>query len=494
MPNAYRRDETVKVEVKSNDVDVDPASVRVAVTGTGAAWDAGMPVEVTSGCDAAYCGELAQMPLSGPEMKAYHTAFTVAASGMDDGGNPGKLLDAGSLDVTRFKWTFTAPDGFHIVASPAIGRDGTVYVGTADPSTTAKGTLYAVSPDGHERWKMDAGAVEVSPAVGADAGGYEHVFVAGADGVGTGNMWALDSRDGGVLRVCDGTVRPVAAPAISTTSFNGTPFDTATMGGSNKALYAFRPDIGDASAFCLATLSPLATVPSGNVVVSGSRFFVPGSSSAEIDWADFGATGWTGPNSIATTTTPGTLALSGSRFLYSMAAGVGAIGTDGSAFDQSTLSGAPSFGPVIASDTKGYVGASAGLVNVPLANLSNSSLLTPGAGGKASPVLGEGNWLFVSAGSGFQAWQQGGPSFEWQASDAGISAADVPLSIDCTRDDAGTAIPAPGVVYVKSGSTSLTAIVVDSHGIDITAPWPKYQHDPRNTGNVDTLMTEFACP
>jgi len=75
-----------------------------------------------------------------------------------------------------------------------------------------------------------------------------------------------------------------------------------------------------------------------------------------------------------------------------------------------------------------------------------------------------------------------------------VAVSDVPLTIDCTRDDTGTAISAPGVVYVKSGSTSLSAIVVDSHGIDTTAPWPKYQHDPRNTGNVDTPMTDFVCP
>jgi len=100
----------------------------------------------------------------------------------------------------------------------------------------------------------------------------------------------------------------------------------------------------------------------------------------------------------------------------------------------------------------------------------------------------------LSAGSGFQAWAQDGTTFDWEVADAGIDGADVDLTIDCTRDDAGTAISAPGVVYVKSGSTSLTAIVVDSHGIDTTAPWPKYQHDPRNTGNVDTPMTDFVCP
>ena len=31
-------------------------------------------------------------------------------------------------------------------------------------------------------------------------------------------------------------------------------------------------------------------------------------------------------------------------------------------------------------------------------------------------------------------------------------------------------------------------------GIDRTAPWPKFQHDLRNTGNAGTPLTELVCP
>jgi hypothetical protein len=64
MPNAFRRDETAKVTVRSTDTDVDPSSVRVSVTGTGAAWDAGVATQVTTGCDAGYCGAI-DVPLGG---------------------------------------------------------------------------------------------------------------------------------------------------------------------------------------------------------------------------------------------------------------------------------------------------------------------------------------------------------------------------------------------------------------------------------------------
>ncbi|MBX5481033.1 MAG: hypothetical protein IRZ16_04165 [Myxococcaceae bacterium] len=68
-------------------------------------------------------------------------------------------------------------------------------------------------------------------------------------------------------------------------------------------------------------------------------------------------------------------------------------------------------------------------------------------------------------------------------------------NIDCTRDSTGAALKGlPGVLYVGSNSGNLYAFVVDSRGIDTSAPWPKYQHDPRNTGNADTDLSEFACP
>ena len=49
-----------------------------------------------------------------------------------------------------------------------------------------------------------------------------------------------------------------------------------------------------------------------------------------------------------------------------------------------------------------------------------------------------------------------------------------------------------GVLYVGSVSGSFYAIVVDSPGLESTAPWPKYQHDVRNTGNPTTPIQ--SCP
>jgi hypothetical protein len=52
----------------------------------------------------------------------------------------------------------------------------------------------------------------------------------------------------------------------------------------------------------------------------------------------------------------------------------------------------------------------------------------------------------------------------------------------------------PGTLYVVSPSGDLYAFVIDSRGIDTTAPWPEHQHDPRLTGNASVDLTEFGCP
>ena len=54
-----------------------------------------------------------------------------------------------------------------------------------------------------------------------------------------------------------------------------------------------------------------------------------------------------------------------------------------------------------------------------------------------------------------------------------------------------------GVLYVASVSgvaASLTAIFVDSQGLEPMAPWPKYQRDNANTGNISRSLDPWTCP
>jgi outer membrane protein assembly factor BamB len=66
-------------------------------------------------------------------------------------------LSAVNSDGTG-KWSFLVPD--HIVMSPSVANDGTVYFGCDDSN------VYAVAPDGRLKWKFQTGgAVRSTPAI-----------------------------------------------------------------------------------------------------------------------------------------------------------------------------------------------------------------------------------------------------------------------------------------------------------------------------------------
>jgi outer membrane protein assembly factor BamB len=67
-----------------------------------------------------------------------------------------------SANNGQLKWSF-ATEGY-IISSPAIGADGTIYVGSFDHK------LYAINPDGTEKWNFKTGSFvdDSSPAIGSD--------------------------------------------------------------------------------------------------------------------------------------------------------------------------------------------------------------------------------------------------------------------------------------------------------------------------------------
>src|SRR5262245_66058983 len=86
-------------------------------------------------------------------------------------------------------WKF--PTGDAIISSPAIGRDGTIYVGSADRN------LYAFNPNGTLKWRFEtAGAVHSSPAIGSDGTIYvgsrdERLYAINPDGT---KRWEFRTR------------------------------------------------------------------------------------------------------------------------------------------------------------------------------------------------------------------------------------------------------------------------------------------------------------
>jgi outer membrane protein assembly factor BamB len=74
------------------------------------------------------------------------------------------------------KWRFSMPG---IESSPAIGLDGTIYVGNSL-------FIYAINPDGSEKWTYDTGALTwSSPTIGQDGRIYVSAY-------GNGTLYALN--------------------------------------------------------------------------------------------------------------------------------------------------------------------------------------------------------------------------------------------------------------------------------------------------------------
>jgi len=83
----------------------------------------------------------------------------------------------------NLKWKFET--GNYVYSSPAIGEDGTIYVGSWDDY------LYAINPDGTLKWKYGTGSgVNSSPAIGQDG----TIYVGSDDGY----LYAIATDSGGL--------------------------------------------------------------------------------------------------------------------------------------------------------------------------------------------------------------------------------------------------------------------------------------------------------
>jgi outer membrane protein assembly factor BamB len=80
------------------------------------------------------------------------------------------------------KWVFANPTG-DVISSPAIGSDGSIYVGSNDNN------VYAINPNGSLKWQFGTGGdVRSSPAIASDG----TIYIGSNDGF----MYALDSGGG----------------------------------------------------------------------------------------------------------------------------------------------------------------------------------------------------------------------------------------------------------------------------------------------------------
>jgi outer membrane protein assembly factor BamB len=122
------------------------------------------------------------------------------------------------------KWSYTTGGG--IFSSPAVGSDGTIYVGSFN------GTLYAINPDGSLKWSYPTGGnIFSSPAIGSDGTIY----------VGSGDHKLYAISDNGSLKWSYTTGGGIfSSPAVGNDG-------TIYVGSRDKNLYAITDNVTNGS-------------------------------------------------------------------------------------------------------------------------------------------------------------------------------------------------------------------------------------------------------
>jgi len=512
---AWRRDQTVAVRIESDSPDLDPGNLSVLVRGhDGGTNLEGLSVAQATPCvGKSFCGSV-DVPLWQPGLSAFRGNFAVEVTARDRVGN--QVTRTGSIPVTRWKWSFNGGAGA-IETTPAIGQLGTVYFGTSD----SNGKVFALNPQGTKKWEALVGKVVGSPAVGTFSSGVELVYV-GANSAGAGVLYAL-ATDGGVLLRCPGVGSAsgeiTTSVALTNTQFSteSTAIETAIALGNGDALISLRP-AATGSRQCRTDLLSASAQPGASIIVKGSDAYFGTLDTRVVGYQFSGTSGW-GPKPGFNVPTIGTLItglgfVGGNRIVGAggliapQSGGVFSfLETDGSGLwkypDPFTQS-APVRNMSVGSGNEIFFGreVSSGSADMTSINLlaAESRLTAANAGSlPGAPVLGAAGTLYTASFTGpvasigeVSAWSTTGLTRLWRLSDT-VGRTNASLTLDCARSPDGTSASAPhGVLYVPSLDGRLYSFVVDSRGLDTSAPWPKYQHDARNTGNPSTPIS--SCP
>jgi hypothetical protein len=271
---------------------------------------------------------------------------------------------------------------------------------------------------------------------------------------------------------------------------------------------------------------PAATIAAGvngvpTVIVVGTTGFVTDNGNASVSkFTNVGSTPAAAGSTSTVTLLPANLYSVGVNIVGGGGPTAGGVfAFDGVALPSMTTNataGSPG-GPAVVGGSGAspvvFWGDNAGVVRSQAMTLTPSFVGSPTASGvlnspptkfgKFAQAVGVGGRLYVLGRDGVvrqlnsssltEDWQWGSGILP-SGSDTALSQ----LNLDINRDSAmPCAAGQSGVLYVSGTSSNVTtlyALYVDSQGVDRNAPWPRYQHDPANTGNAATSLTPWSCP
>ncbi len=461
---------------------------------------------------------------SKPSMPAVSATMVLTADGTDRVGFPATLAGV-AIPVTRERWSVRLGGANEILAAPAVGPDGFVYVGDVDSSTA--GSLHRLDPvtgAGHDAG-VPIGAVQgvaVSRATVDDAG-VSLVFVAYND-TSRGYVSALSSSLSGTgLQLpcgASGADRVRVAPALVHLSSGRVAAVSVSTGAR-----AIRWETQDGCSFLpnsgISTPASPHPRPTNAVVVNsaldaGAVFIDENSlghslvaidgvkdstlrlgSRAALDAGGLGA--------------PSQTVLLGDSLVTNLLAldGTGVNRANPAIGPSARWNGSSSLGMVaVASNTEAYVGTGAEIARFSPTS-GGSSLAGLSVGGASGQTFPTAPVLLAAPQGSAAAWGYAVSenaklvAFPLAGSTATSWSADLRTSeqvyahpgFGCnSRVDAA---PGTGVLYVAYSDGYVQALIVDGPKLhDGPNAWPKYQRTMGNAGNDDTgfFPTNWACP
>jgi len=343
------------------------------------------------------------------------------------------------------KWAFFTDASR--VTSAAIGADGTVYVGSANIGGSAPTYLYAVNPDGTEKWAHPTSDLRSAPVVGP--GGTIYVVTADDELIavdpGGNRTWTFAAAD-----LHD------ASPAVG---FDGTIYLRSFSG----VLYAVLPD--GSEKWNLPFDANLTTSP---VIGSDGTIYVGSADSNLYAINADGTEKWGYPTGGNDLSSPA-IGADGTVYFGSNDHTLYAVNSDGSLawdFDDES-SGTIPRSPVIGCDGMIYVGYDAGFFHA-LTSEGTWEWMDWTPRYWASPAIGADCTIYAGTEEhGLVALTQAGAE-KWKYDFVGDGHTFPVIGED-------------GTVYIGSNEGALYAIETESAGVGCSA-WPMVHRDARGSG------------
>lgn len=507
LPNAWKRDETAFVEVLSTTpLFGQPTLTVFGVDRTGAetAGLAVTPVSAPSQCctGPALCTCFA-LRLESPVFEQFSGRLRLAARGQDDAGRVGEVDDAG-VAVTRWRWAEHGSLGeAETPRAPALDLEGNVLIGSTGTTSNA-GAFASISPRGQERWSKQEDVAAI--AVSGDAGvAYLATRASGPAALmrfyttGPGALLPPSPCPNGMLSqtIASMTVAPMTVGGVlaDTVIVDQTPtVGLATRFVAHRPLDANTPCTPAMSAPQTVLLPQMTSISVPGLFIHGNAF-----GAGSVEQRAFFDGGIVNTNAIGFR--PAALAVGAGGELYGTGEG-GVFWADvGSDAVNAVFPGDGGLGSTgglaVGAGTKLYFGSGGGprfnQLDATLKNHRSAPTLGTVVG---APAIGKGNLIYAATDGGHLYAFDDQLSVVWHMSvrtlglgaPPGVPAFDTAVTLDCgPRLIDGGVNPGPGTLYaVGRGTGALYAIIVDSAGLDDAAPWPKFQHDTRNTGSTLT--------